>query len=165
MIDPARSINMAVLALCAFGIGTTSVHAENHGADCGVPVTNGEDVEAIRMLELQGTRANVEGTSREDFIDILAPEYRAVRPDGSVLDYAATVASLPSGNLPAWASTFEIVEMEIRVYCDVATVVGFAQATPATNTTDSAPLRFRWLHVWTRKNGDWKYTAQQYTQF
>ncbi len=131
---------------------------------CGAPVTTGPDVAEIDRLERRGAQVNVEGWGIEEARAFFAPEWVSVQPDGSVTPLAQVFDRFPNGRSQAWAASFTLTELDIRVYCDVAIVIGLGEAQVRGAAQNAAPLKFRFLNVWRRQDGRWLYAANQFVR-
>ncbi len=133
--------------------------------DC--PATaEGPDAEEIRRLEERGARANVEGWSIEEARAFFAPEWASVQPNGETSDLDAVLAGFKDGKSVPWAARFELPELDIRVYCDAAVVIGRGQAWAPGAPAGAAPaVKFRFLNVWRKEGGRWLYAANQFVRY
>ncbi len=129
---------------------------------CAAPITSGVSVEAVRRQEEAGAASNVTGWPRERGERMFGPGYVAVGQDGSVRTRDVLLANWRS---QPWASRFDIKELEIQVYCDMATAVGLAEALPIGASEGTKPAHFRWLNVWTQEDGVWRLAATQFALF
>lgn len=127
------------------------------------PVTAGPDVEEVRQQELRGGAVNIEGWTIEEARAFFAPEWVSVQPDGSVTRLETVLGGFVEGRSRAWASSFTLVELDIRVACDSAIVIGLAEARPLGAPQSSPPVRMRFMNVWRRQDGRWLYAANQWT--
>lgn len=134
---------------------------------CPVMITSGPEAAEIGRLEERGARANVEGWSIEEARAFFAPEWVSVQPTGAVSDLDAVLSSFPNGQSVPWAGRFDLTNLDIRVYCDMAVVIGQAEAwRPGATAEGSAPaVRFRFLNVWRKVDGRWLYAANQFTRY
>jgi hypothetical protein len=128
-------------------------------------VTSGPDVEEIRRLELRGAAINVEGWSQEEAEAFFAPEWLSVQPDGSDIKLNGVFSRFRDGRTPGWAESFLLPELDIRVYCGAAIVIGRGEIRPRGASDPSQTIRVRYLNVWRKENGRWVYAAQQYTRY
>jgi hypothetical protein len=154
-------MTLAAVAASMFLVSCAAAGVEaspEHGA-CSA-VTSGADVEEIRRLEQYGARVNVEGWSAEDARGFFAPEWVSVQPDGSRIDVAAALSRFQNGRMPAWAERFVVSDLDIRVYCGSAIVVGNAEALPRGAPAGAAPVRYRYMNVWRRGPSGWLYAMQ-----
>lgn len=135
----------------------------------GVCVQSGSQsaaaVEELRRLELEGARTNVEGWTLEEAKTFFAPRWVSVGPDGKIGDADSVFASFVDGRSRPWAKRFDLVELDIRAYGDVAVVIGLAEAEAIGAPAGTKPMRFRYLNVWRKVNGRWLYSEQQFTRF
>ena len=90
------------------------------------------------------------------------PAYLSISPDGKVESWQSIVSDWKPD---PWASRFDIRELDIKVYCDMAIAVGLSEALPIGAKEDTKPTRFRWLNVWTKANDEWRLSATQFTRF
>ncbi len=159
---PARSALVVCLALLATGCATDSSPKVTQ-TDCPL-VTTGADVEEIRRLEEVGAASNVEGWTLEEARAFFAPEWVAVGPDGSAAGVDKVFSQFKDGRNTPRAGAFDLVALDIRVYCDAAIVIGTAEASPIGAPADFKALRFHYLNFWRRSGGRWLYAAQQYSR-
>jgi ketosteroid isomerase-like protein len=151
----------ALVAACVLaGCISVSVEESVHGARTCPVTTSGSDVEELRRLEHYGASVNVEGWSADDARAFFAPEWVSVQPDGSRIDVAAALARFRGGRMPAWAEHFTVSDLDIRVYCDAAVVVGNAEALPRGAPAAAAPMRYRYMNLWRRGPTGWLYAMQ-----
>jgi hypothetical protein len=134
-----------------------------HDARPCAPITAGPAVEEVRRLELRGGAVNVEGWTIEEARAFFAPEWVSVQPDGSVTNVETVLGAFVDGRSRGWASSFTVVELDIRVACDGAVVVGLAEARPLGAPESAPPVRMRFLNVWRKQDGRWLYAANQWT--
>jgi hypothetical protein len=129
--------------------------------------TSGPDVEEIRRLEQRGAQSNVDGWDIEEARRFFAPEWTSVGPDGSDGDLSSVLNAFDNGRSRPWAGRFEILDLDIRVYCDTAVVVGRAAAyrIGASGQEDAPAAHFRWLNVWRKEQGRWVYVANQFARY
>ena len=133
-------------------------------ADCRGFVTTGSAVENVRELEERGAARNVLGQVKSDTERMLAPEYFAVAPDGSVTARADLLRNYVDGKLPGWATAFTIKSLDVRVYCDAAVVTGLAEAAGTDTKGETRQALFRWLNVWHLSVGEWRLIASQFAR-
>lgn len=150
------------IALAGLGCLCTSAQAE---ALCASAVRSGQDVEEVRSLERRGARSNVEGWSIDEAKAFFAPTWVSVGPDGSVSGVEPVFEGFVDGRSKPWASRFDLVEVDIRVYCDAAVVIGLAEAEGIGAKPGARVVRFRFLNVWRKVDGRWLYSEQQFTRF
>jgi hypothetical protein len=141
----------------------TSSPPPTHDALMCAPVTAGPAVEEVRQQELRGAAVNVEGWTIEEARGFFAPEWVSVQPDGSVTRLETVLGGFVEGRSRAWASSFTLVELDIRVACDGAVVIGLAEARPLGAPQSSPPVRMRFMNVWRKQDGRWLYAANQWT--
>jgi hypothetical protein len=134
-----------------------------HDAPMCAPITAGPAVEEVRQVELRGGAVNVEGWGIEEARAFFAPEWVSVQPDGSVTTLETVLGAFVEGRSRGWASSFTLVELDIRVACDSAVVIGLAEARPLGAPQSSPPVRMRFLNVWRKQDGRWLYAANQWT--
>jgi hypothetical protein len=127
------------------------------------PITAGPDVEEVRQRELRGAAVNVEGWAIAEARGFFAPEWVSVQPDGSVTRLETVLGGFLEGRSRAWASSFTLTELDIRVACDSAVVIGLAEARPLGAPQSSPPVRMRFINVWRKQDGRWLYAANQWT--
>lgn len=134
-------------------------------ADCPSSTMTGADVNAVRKRELRGARVNVEGWDVDEARGFFAPEYLSIQPDGSMRRLDAVMAAFADGHSRGWARSFELSELEIRVYhCVAAVVTGVAEVRAAAAPADARPWRIRYLNVWRRQDGQWLNTSNQFAR-
>lgn len=170
-MEQFRNILIAVCALAMSGCATNRGEALQHSGEiqgaCPSMSTSGPDVEEIRRLEQRGAQSNVDGWSLEEARGFFAPEWISVGPDGTDGAIATVLDGFENGRSQPWAGRFDILDLDIRVYCDVAVVVGRAAAyrIGASGPEDSPAVHFRWLNVWRKQDGRWVYAANQFTRY
>ena len=128
---------------------------------CNTATTTGEDVDAVRRLEERGARTNVEGWGIEEARQFFAPTWVSVGPDGTVKGVDTVYGAFVDGRSRPWATRFDLIELDIRVYCGTAIVIGLAEAR---GSTPEQIARFRYLNVWRKVDGRWLYSEQQFTR-
>lgn len=165
-----NTIVAAAYALAIFGLASiASADSRVSEAQFGCPTmqTSGGDVEEIRRLEQRGAQSNVEGWSIEEARGFFAPEWISVGPDGSVGTVAEVLSGFENGRSRPWAGRFDILELDIRVHCDSAVVVGKAAAfrIGASGPDDKPAVHFRWLNVWRKHDGRWLNSANQFARY
>jgi ketosteroid isomerase-like protein len=149
----------ASLLLPAIAIaGSEGTRVQNASGDA-------TEVEELRRLELRGARTNVEGWTLDEAKAFFAPQWVSVGPDGKIAGADSVFASFVDGRSRPWASRFDLVELDIRVYGVVAVVIGLAEAEGIGAPAGTKPTRFRYLNVWRKVNGRWLYSEQQFTRF
>ena len=136
-------------------------------ASCATISTGGPDAEEIRRLEHIGAQSNVEGWSIEEARTFFAPDWISIGPNGNTTGLDTVLSGFENGRSRPWAGRFEVLDLEIRVYCDVAVVIGRAAAYPigAADTERAPAAHFRWLNVWRKEGGRWVYAANQFTRY
>lgn len=166
-MSPARSLTacacamFAVLLIGGCASVSTSEAQSTAPAQCDVAASTGADADAVRALEERGARANVEGWTIEEARAFFAPTWVAVGPDGAVRGVEEVFASFVDGRSQPWAASFELRELDVRVYCDMAVVIGLAEAR---GSQPGQAARFRYLNVWRKIAGEWRYSEQQYVR-
>lgn len=128
---------------------------------CGTATTTGDDADAVRHLEERGARTNVEGWGIEEARQFFAPTWVSVGPDGVVKGLDTVFEAFVDGRSRPWATRFDLLELDVRVYCDTAIVIGLAEAHGA---SPGQVARFRYLNVWRKVDGRWLYSEQQFTR-
>jgi hypothetical protein len=117
-------------------------------------------------MEIRGAASNVEGWGIDEAWAFFAPEWVSVQPDGSMIGLDAVFEQFSDGRSRPWAGRFDLPELDIRVYCDSAVVVGLGRAWAPGAAPDAPPaVRFRFVNVWRKSDGRWVYVANQYTRF
>jgi hypothetical protein len=162
MIELYR-IGYAILAITLAGCVLNN--APETAPRCGGYTTTGADAEEIRRLEQVGAQSNVDGWSIREARAFFAPEWFTVGPDGSIAGVEVVFAQFKDGRSTPWAGRFELLELDVRVYCDTAVVIGLGAATPKNAPADYKPVRFRYTNVWRRGGERWLYAANQFTRF
>ena len=147
-----------VLGACASTSGVTGTSA---ASTCNTATTTGEAVDAVRRLEERGARTNVEGWGMEEARQFFAPTWVSVGPDGAVKGLDTVFEAFVDGRSRPWATRFDLLDLDIRVYCDTAIVIGLAEAR---GSTPEQVARFRYLNVWRKVDGRWLYSEQQFTR-
>ena len=132
-------------------------------ASCPV-VTRGADVEAVRILEQRGAAVNVSGWTIEEARSFFAPEWVSLQPDGSTTKLDTVLSGFKNGRSVAWARSFVLDELDIRVFCDTAVVIGIARARPL-GAPEARVIHLRYVNLWRRRDGRWVYTANQFVRF
>lgn len=161
-IQSAAPILAAACAAAMLVLTPAPARAEE-GPTC-TEVTAGSEVDEIRRLELRGAAINVEGWTWEEAQSFFAPEWLSVQPDGSDARLDGYYSRFRDGRIAGWAESFELPELDIRVYCGAAIVVGRGEIRPRGATDPSQTIRVRYLNVWRKQDGRWVFAAQQYTQ-
>jgi hypothetical protein len=161
MLLPALIIvTGATLSSCA-----NFVESKNMGSGCSGYVTSGPAVEEIRALEEDGAASNVKGQTLAKGQRMFAPGYVSVSPDGSVASQEDILRNYVDGKSKPWTSRFDVKELNIKVYCDMAIVVGLAEAYRIGAQEGAKPTHFRWLNIWTHLKGEWRLSATQFARF
>jgi Protein of unknown function (DUF1579)/Domain of unknown function (DUF4440) len=135
---------------------------ERTGPACDAPVSV-SDTLTIRALETEGARSNVAGMTAERAREFFAPDWRSRQPDGSTLDLPAILAAYRNGRSVPWASRFDITKLSLHVYCNVAHVIGRADAHALGMPATAPPIRFEWINVWRRDDQRWRYLYNEFT--
>jgi len=151
-----------VAAVVAAGVVIFTPASLAKGSCRGV-ATSGAVAEEIRALEEAGGQSNVTGMTLADGEKMFAPSFVSFGPDGAVKTRADILDKYVDGKMQAWAASFTIKELEVKVYCDTATVVGLSEVVPLKAKPDAPPARFRWLNVWAKPDGFWQIVASQFT--
>ena len=102
-------------------------------------VTTGKAVDEIRALEEAGGQSNVRGMSLEDGKRMFADSFMSFGPDGAIKTRDDIFKTYVDGKMAPWASSFAIKELEIKVYCDTATVIGLSEVTAKNAVPDAPP--------------------------
>lgn len=155
---PGLVLGLAVLALVHSDAASSGICCQGETADPA-------DVEELRRLELRGARTNVEGWNLNEAKAFFAPKWVSVGPDGKIAGVDSVFESFVDGRSRPWATRFELVELDIRVYGAAAVVIGLAEAEGIGAPAGTKPTRFRYLNVWRKVNGRWLYSEQQFTRF
>ena len=131
---------------------------------CVGVATEGGEVEAVRQLELRGGRMNTEGWDVEESRSFFASDFIGIQPGGAISGLETIVVTSASGRIRGWARSFVLTDLDIRVFiCATALVVGTAEARPLAAPAESPPWRIRFLNVWRKEGGRWRYWANQFT--
>lgn len=134
-------------------------------AACSSDATSGPNADEIRRLEAIGARSNVDGWSLKEARGFFAPEWVSVQPDGALFHAQDVLSRFVNGRSFGWADRFDLLQLDVRVYCDVAVVVGLAEA-HARGAPQSAPsMHFRYTNVWRKVGRRWSNVANQYTRY
>lgn len=157
----------ACLIAAALAACSTAPEKQVFTDACPMMTTTGPDVEEIRRLEERGAKVNVEGWTIEEAREFFAPEWLSAQPDGTDSGLETVFGAFQNGRSAPWAGRFEITDLDIRVYCDVAIAFGRADAYRPGAAVDQAQpdIRFRWLNVWRKAEGRWVYAANQFTRY
>lgn len=123
-------------------------------------LTEGPDVDAIKLLEERGALTNVEGDTLSSAEEFFAEDFVTIDTQGNLLTRADILSTYENGRLQPWARRMELQDLDIRVYCDTAIVFGAAQSWAIGMPDAAPPILFRFLHVWLKREGRWTYTAQ-----
>jgi hypothetical protein len=158
-------IRLAALAAAGLALAScVSVSVDETAAADACPVVTADaDVEEIRRLEQRGATVNVEGWGIEEARAFFAPEWVSVQPDGSVMRLDAVFAGFQNGRSRPWAQSFALSELDVRVACNSAVVIGMAEARPV-GAPEGVVVRMRFLNVWRKEGGRWLYAANQYVR-
>jgi Protein of unknown function (DUF1579)/Domain of unknown function (DUF4440) len=135
---------------------------ERTGPSCERTALAADDA-AIQALELEGAQSNVRGFTAARARAFFSPDWRGRQPDGSVMTLPDVLARFRNGRSIPWASRFEITRLTVRVYCDVAHVVGWATAHPLGAPSTLPPLQFHYTNVWRRDGSTWRYADHRHT--
>ena len=154
---------IVVVAASALSGASLAAQAAPTARTCPV-VTIGPDVDAIRILEMRGAAVNVSGWVAEEARAFFAPEWVSVQPDGSVTKVEQVLAGFRNGRSVAWARSFALDQLDMRVFCDTAVVVGLARARPL-GAPATRIIQLRYVNVGQRRDGRWLYTANQFERF
>ena len=172
MISRRRDVSMARPLVRSFAKFTTLVFGlmAASGSPAGAaPVchgyeTSGQSVEEIRALEEAGGQSNVKGMTLDEAKRMFAASFVSFGPDGALKSRDDILKTYVDGKMAPWASAFIIKELQIKVYCDTATVVGLSEVTAKSAPPDAAPVHFRWLNVWAKPDGFWQIVATEFTR-
>ncbi|HEX8920535.1 MAG TPA: nuclear transport factor 2 family protein [Pyrinomonadaceae bacterium] len=110
----------------------------------------------ILRLEDLGRQKALKGDKEWD--DLMADGAYLIGPDGTILVYQK------GQNLSSMALTsFNLSELIVRVYGDVAVVTGLAEV--ASETAEKKPFSFkmRYLNVWKKSGDSWKIVVAERT--
>jgi Domain of unknown function (DUF4440) len=165
---PRYPILLLLVALVAAG-RLTPCQAEPPPASTPAPAClgvarEGADVEAVRQMEQRGARMNIDGWDFADSREFFASDFVSIQPGGGVSDLAAVMSTFSNGRSPGWARRFDLTELDVRIFnCEFALVIGTAEAHPLAAAADAPPWRVRFLNVWRKEGGRWRYWANQFT--
>ena len=123
------------------------------------PAIAGSAEDRIEQLEQQRYAALIAG-NWDAFDALLADEFFYNQAGGKSVPKAAYLETLRSGVVKVHHAVREASTM--RRYGDVVIVTGIAHVDVTLNGEDKA-LHSRYLHVWVRKENDWKLVARQAT--
>lgn len=160
-----RIFPVAALVLSLGALAFSSSDAGSSGICCPGETADPADIEELRRLELRGARTNAEGWTLDEAKAFFAPKWVSVGPDGKIAGVDSVFESFVGGRSRPWASRFDLVELDIRVYGTAAVVIGLAEAEGIGAPAGTKPVRFRYLNVWRKVNGRWLYSEQQFTRF
>jgi len=162
----AALVVVALAGACA-SVAPAETRREARLASCEMFTASGPDADEIRRLEQRGADTNVEGWTIEEARTFFAPEWASLQPDGSVTGLDAALAGgFQDRRSRPWAQSFTLIELDVRVYCDMAIVIGLAEARGAApGGSEILTVRFRYLNVWRKQGGRWIYAANQFTRF
>lgn len=159
-------ISVLLMAAGLASAGNPSSSASSpHVRICSRVATSGFDVDAVKRLELRGAASNVDGWTIEEARSFFAPEWVSVQPDGTQVGLDKVLSSFENGRNHPWADRFDLTELDIRVYCDMAVVVGTAQVSAKGDKQPLRTIHFRYLNIWRKSGAGWLYAANQYTRF
>src|SRR5215467_4068347 len=133
MIPLHRTYPLALLAAGFLVAGS----APAASAPACATVTSGKAVDEIRTLEEAGGQSNVKGMSLEDGKRMFAESFMSFGPDGAVKTRDDILKTYVDGRMAPWASSFVIKELEVKVYCDTATVIGLSEVTAKNAAPDA----------------------------
>lgn len=129
-----------------------TVAAGTASAQSGRP----SDRDRLLALNLDYVRA-VQAGDVARFREILADDFRASMPDGTLLDKAAFLAQTAR---PVTISGLTCHDVELRILGDVAIV----HARTTYTTADGRPATGRYTDVWARRQGAWLAVAAHVTR-
>lgn len=161
----ASLLSLLVASCVTAPIREVSLPAHQRESACLAVSTTGTSADEIIRLERRGAQVNVDGWSIEEARGFFAPDFVSVQPGGQVNGVDTVFASFVDGRSQPWASSFELVELDVRVInCDTAIVIGLAEVRPANLPAEAAPVRLRFLNVWRKHDDRWLYAANQWTR-
>ena len=123
------------------------------------PVIAGPVEDQIEQLEQQRYATLIAG-NWDAFDALLADEFFYNQAGGKSVPKAAYLETLRSGAVKVHRAAREASTM--RRYGDVIIVTGIAHVDVTLNGEDKT-LHSRYLHVWVKKDNDWKLVARQAT--
>jgi hypothetical protein len=149
---------IAVLAAWCGGVDAVAAKPETCPA-----ATTGTAVDEIRALEEAGGQSNVKGMTLAEGERMFSKSFVSFGPDGAVKTRDDILKTYVGGKMAPWAASFTIKELDVKVYCDSATVVGLSEVVSLRAKPEAPPVRFRWLNVWAKPDGFWQIVASQFT--
>lgn len=150
---------LAPLAILLSACATQPPAPPAPAVTCPAGATSGADVEEVRRLELRGAEINVTGWTIEEARAFFAPEWFSVQLDGSRVEADAVLGRFQNGRFPGWAESFEISNLDIRVFCG-ATAVAIGDAEIRPRAAPDQVMRFRYMNVWRKAPEGWLYAEQ-----
>lgn len=150
----------ALIALVAVALASCAGQPMTRAAEpCAAVATSGADVEAVRERELRAAQAPTTAWTLAEVTQLFAPEFQTVQPNGVVQRLDEVLGEFVNGRTAPWATRYEIVEMDVRVYnCAAASVVGVAEVQPR----GGPAMRWRFTDTWRKENGAWLFARSQY---
>jgi hypothetical protein len=164
MIPPHRAGVSDRLLFAAAAAFLAAASAPAAGAPACNAVSSGKAADEIRALEEAGGQSNVKGMSLEDGKRMFASSFMSFGPDGAVKTRNDILKTYVDGRMAPWASSFAIKELQVKVYCGTATVIGLSEVRVKNAPPNAPPAHFRWLNVWARPEGFWQIVATQFTR-
>jgi hypothetical protein len=158
-----KLLTAVAVASAAAVFGVADDASAKTRAVCQTYATTGARVDEIRALEETGGQSNVVGMTLAEGERMFAQSFVSYGPDGAIKTRADVLKTYVDGKFQPWASSFEIKELEVKVYCDTATVVGLSEVRPKGAPPAAKAIRFRWLNVWAKPEGFWQIVASQFT--
>jgi len=118
--------------------------------------SDGSDRDRLLALNLDYVRS-VQAGDVARFREILADDFRASMPDGTLLDKTAFLAQTAR---PVTISGLTCHDVELRILGEVAIV----HARTTYTTADGRPATGRYTDVWARRQGRWLAVAAHVTR-
>ena len=115
-----------------------------------------EDMETLRKLNADYIRSVQQGDVKR-FKEILADDFLASHPDGSLADKKAFLAQTAR---PVSISNLAAHEVRIRIIGDVAII----HARTSYNTAEGRAASGRYTDIWARREGRWLAVAAHVTR-
>lgn len=138
--------------LLPFAAALVTVAAATASAQSDRPA----DRDRLLALNLDYVRA-VQAGDVARFREILADDFRASMPDGTLLDKTAFLAQTAR---PVTISGLTCHDVELRMFGDVAIV----HARTTYTTAEGRPATGRYTDVWARRQGTWRAVAAHVTR-
>jgi hypothetical protein len=151
-----------LFAVIAMVVSGAAVAPKAFASDCTGVETSGPAVDDIRALEQKGADSNVHTQSRTAAEAMFAPGFVSIDQNGNARTREQILQTYKGGKSVAWADSFRLSGVNVKIFCDAAIVMGAAEAHPLSAPT-AVVLRFRYLNVWTHAGGTWRLIATQFS--